>query len=277
MPDTTISIIGLGWLGLPLAKRLQTDGFTVKGSTTTTDKVASLAVKGIKVYTFQLNPAPVGQLSTLLEADTLVINIPPKAGKLGQSFHPTQIENLTQAIRQSPVRQVIYISSTSVYPEVNRTVVESDVIEPAQSAAPALVQAEQFVQQLGPERIVTVVRCGGLMGYDRIPGKYIAGRTVDSGGVPVNYLHQDDAVGILASLVQHPIAGTFNAVAPVHPDRKAIYKKSCADFGYDPPTFIQPDQPVPYKVVSVEKLLRATAYRFVYPDPLQFFYQLGTK
>lgn len=277
MADTTVSIIGLGWLGLPLAKQLQRTGFTVKGSTTTSEKVAALVKTGIEAYPLQLNPAPEGNLEELLAADTLVINVPPKAGKFGEDFHPLQIQHLTDAIKVSSVKHVIYVSSTSVYPELNRIVVEKDVTTPGQSAAPALVQAEHLVQALAPKKAVTVLRCGGLMGYDRIPGKYIAGKIVDSGNVPVNYIHQDDAVGILLALIQQCREGIFNAVAPEHPVRKDIYQKSCADFGYNLPTFTQPKQPVPYKVVSVEKLLQATHYVFKYPDPLQFFYQLRTE
>ncbi|WP_020605741.1 hypothetical protein [Spirosoma spitsbergense] len=277
MADTTVSIIGLGWLGLPLAKQLQLTGNKVKGSATSSGKVFDLNQAGIEAYQLQLNPAPVGDLNSLLDADTLVINVPPKAGKFGEGFHPQQIQQLTEAINVSDIKHIIYVSSTSVYPELNRVVVEDDVTTPGQSAAPALVQAEHLVLALAQKKAVTVLRCGGLMGYDRIPGKYIAGKTISSGDVPVNYLHQDDAVGILLTLIQQRLEGVFNAVAPEHPLRRDIYQKSCADFDYQLPTFEQPDHPVPYKVVSVEKLLQVTQYTFSYPDPLQFFYQLGTK
>lgn len=41
----TISIIGLGWLGKPLAEKLQQKGFTVKGSTTDSTKLETLQKK----------------------------------------------------------------------------------------------------------------------------------------------------------------------------------------------------------------------------------------
>ncbi|MFD2938069.1 Rossmann-fold NAD(P)-binding domain-containing protein [Spirosoma flavum] len=274
MPDKTISIIGCGWLGLPLAEDLLRTGYSVKGSTTSSEKMVLLRQKGIDAHQLRLNPEPVGDITALLEADTLIIDVPPKAGKLGDDFHPQQIQHLTNAIQPSPIKHIIYVSSTSVYPELGRIMLEDDVTNPDQSASPALIQAEQLVQSLAPERIVTVIRCGGLMGYDRIPGKYVAGRTVESGGVPVNYLHRNDAVGILSVIVQQGIIGTFNAVAPQHPTREAIYRKSCADFNYELPTFITPTKPVPYKVISVGKLIQTTNYIFQYPDPLQFLYQL---
>lgn len=275
MAHETVSIIGCGWLGLPLARRLVAQGYTVRGSTTSAEKIPLMRQNGIDAYQLQLDPEPTGDLIALLQADVLLIDIPPKAGKMGDDFHPQQIEHLTEAIRQSPVKHVIYVSSTSVYPEISRVVVEADVTSPEQSAAPALVRAEEIVQTLAPERAVTILRCGGLMGYDRIPGKYVAGRTVDSGAVPVNYLHRDDAVGILLVLVEQQLTGVLNAVAPQHPTREAIYRKSCADFGYELPVFVQPAVPVSYKVVSPDRLIQETQYRFQHPDPLKFPYRTG--
>lgn len=274
MHQKTVSIIGCGWLGMPLAEQLLKAGYNVKGSTTSAEKLLLLRRNGIDAYQLALTPEPTGDLVALLNADTVLINIPPKAGKLGNDFHPNQINHLVEAFRHSSVAHVIYVSSTSVYPELNRIVVEEDVTAPSEAAAPGLVQAEQLIQSLRPDYLVTILRCGGLMGYDRIPGKYVAGRTVDSGEVPVNYLHRDDAVGILTTIISQRLAGTFNAVAPEHPSREAIYRKSCADFGYQLPIFISPDQPVPYKTISVEKLLQQTDYQFQYPDPLLFYYNL---
>lgn len=274
MTQKTVSIIGCGWLGTPLAENLIAAGYTVKGSTTTTDKLPSLRKKGVDAHQLNLNPNPVGDLDGLLKADIVVINVPPKAGKMGDGFHPEQVRYLADALHQSTVAHVIYVSSTSVYPELSRVMVEDDVKIPDESAAPSLVQAEQYIHQLTHTCLTTVLRCGGLMGYDRIPGKYVAGRTVDSGAVPVNYLHLNDAVGLLTSVIKLGLTGTYNAVAPEHPTREAIYRKSCADFGYQLPTFVTPEKPVPYKTISVEKLIKATNYSFVYSDPLQFLYQL---
>jgi nucleoside-diphosphate-sugar epimerase len=244
------------------------------GSTTSADKLPLLHKKGIGAYQLQLTPEPIGELAALLQADTLIVNVPPKAGKMGDDFHPQQIRSVVAEVRSSPIQHIIYVSTTSVYPETSNVVQEKDVTLPDQSAAPALVQAEGFVQALEPDRIVTVLRCGGLMGYDRIPGKYVAGRTVDSGAVPVNYLHRDDAIGILMNLISSQLSGVFNAVAPEHPTREAIYRKSCLDFGYELPVFIQPEQPIQFKVVSPAKLMQATQYQFQYPDPLRFRYNV---
>ncbi|GAB3963100.1 SDR family oxidoreductase [Spirosoma harenae] len=277
MSDKTVSIIGLGWLGLPLAERLQAENVAVKGSTTSSDKAATLSKTGIEVYQLELKPEPVGDLAPLLLADTLVVNVPPKAGKLGDDFHPKQISHLADTIRSSSVKHIIYVSSTSIYPDLNREMVEGDVVDPEQSASPAFVHAEQTIQSLTsmPNRpVITILRCGGLLGYERIPGKYVAGRTIDTGSLPVNYIHRDDAVGILAELITKRVGGTFNAIIPLHPTRESVYRKNCADFGFPLPTFVEPAEPIPYKIISPEKLIRAIKYTFRYPDPLEFYYQL---
>ncbi len=266
------SIIGLGWLGTPLAQRLQQAGWAVRGSTTTPEKVPLLRQNGLDTYLLRLGPAPDGDLLPLLDADYLVINIPPKAGQHGEAFHPEQMRLLAEQVRASPIRYVLYVSSTSVYPELNRDMVEADVVTEEQSAAPALVLAEQHWLALAFEKSVTVIRCAGLMGGSRIPGRYVAGKTVDSGQVPVNYIHQTDAVGIIAAAIEQGIVGTFNAVTPQHPTREAIYRKSCADFGYVLPTFIQPNVSVPFKTINGHKLTEATGYVFVHPNPLDFPY-----
>jgi len=273
MKPLQLSIIGLGWLGSPLAEQLQQRGMVVRGSTTTPDKLAPLRQKGIDTYLLRLNPAPEGDLQPLLDVDYLVVNIPPKAGQQGDTFHPEQMRLLADRVRSSRIKHILYVSSTSVYPELNRELVEANVVTPAQSAAPALAEAEQIWLSLADQqRAVTIVRCAGLMGDRRIPGKYVAGRTVDSGNVPVNYIHQTDAVGLLAATIEQGLTGTFNAVAPQHPTREAIYRKSCADFGYALPTFVTPAEPIPYKVINGDKLTKATGYEFTYPDPLAFPY-----
>ena len=275
MSKRRVSIIGCGWLGAPLGERMAAEQYLVKGSTTTESKMAALAERGIEPYLLQFDPEPVGNLAEMLDADSIIILTPPRAGKMGDAFYPEQMKQLAQAIRESSARQIIMASSTSIYPENNQIAVEQDVQDPIQSASPAIVEAEQAIWSLQPERSVTIVRFGGLLGYERIPGKYVAGRTVDTGAIPVNYIHRDDAVGVLLTILEKRATGIFNAVAPKHPPRKSIYQKSCTDFGYEQPTFVEPETPLPFKVISAEKLDQATQYSFIYPDPLRFFYQSG--
>ena len=273
----TISIVGCGWLGFPLAIHLTECGYAaVKGSTTSPEKLPKLREAVNEGYVAVLGPEPQGQnWEKLLQADTLIVDIPPRLSKQGGDFHPRQMRNLADMVENSPISEIIYVSSTSVYPELSRIMREEDVTESEESASPRLTEAEQIIASLRKEdRTATVLRCGGLMGYDRLPGKYVRGKkNITTGDVPVNYIHRDDAVAIIGKLLAQGISNeTFNAVAPVHPPRRAVYEKSCREYGWELPTFIEPENPEPFKIVSPEKIVRHLLYSFVYPDPLDFHY-----
>lgn len=269
-----ISILGCGWLGLPLAAQLVEEGHSVKGSTTRAEKLAVLRALEIEPLWLQLTPEPKGiGWDYLLDCEVLIVNIPPRLERAGNDFHPAQLRHLAELVKESPVQRIIYISSTSVYPELNREVAEEDVIQPSQSAAPSLVEAEQLIQMLPQSWLV--LRCGGLMGYERIPGKYVAGKKgITTGDVPVNYIHRDDVIGIIKAFLQNPSLWNeiYNVTAPLHPTRREVYLASCAPFGYEPPTFLT-SEANPYKIVSSQKLRDKLNYSFHYPDPLDFFYQ----
>ncbi|MCY7356653.1 MAG: NAD(P)H-binding protein [Rudanella sp.] len=267
----TISIIGLGWLGGPLAHELTRQGHQVLGSTTSPEKQTQLQAVGIDAYLLNLAPQPKGDLEALLNATILVVNVPPKAGKFGDDFHPTQMKLLAEAVQKSAVRWVIYVSSTSVYPELSRIMTEADVQTPDQSAAPALVRAEQMWLGLQTDVFrVTILRCGGLMGYERQAGKYVAGRTVNSGAAPVNYIHRDDAVGLICAVIEKQLTGVYNMVAPQHPSRANVYRESCKKHGYELPILIEPTEPVAFKLISSAEVIRQTGYVFQYANPLDF-------
>ena len=281
----TISILGAGWLGFPLAQKLLEGNHVVRASTTKIQKLAALRAGGIQPLLLNLAPDPTGiGWGFLLECDVLVINIPPRMERQGQEFHPAQIEALVKMMPQTAwPKKIIYVSSTSVYPEQNREMTEDDVRTPQESAAGALVRAENMVASLPIPTVI--LRCGGLMGYDRMPGKYVAGKqNLTTGDVPVNYIHRHDAVGIIAGIIaseENLWGQTYNAVAPQHPVRRAVYEKNCADFGLEPPTFETPStpphwpphSPPHYKIVNSDKIIATLPYQFVYPDPLLFLYE----
>lgn len=269
-----ISILGCGWLGLPLGESLVRQGHKVKGSTTRIEKLRELRRVGIEPLWLQLTPMPQGiGWDYLLDCELLIINIPPRLERAGVAFHPTQMRHLLELLKNSAVQQVIYVSSTSVYPELNREIKEEDVTQPSQSASPALVEAEQLIQGLPQSWLI--LRCGGLMGYERIPAKYVSGKKdLTTGNIPVNYIHRDDVVEIINAFIQHPELWneTYNVVAPLHPTRREVYLASSVSFGYLPPTFqTTPDNP--FKIVVSTKLSDALDYHFVYPDPLGFYYE----
>lgn len=267
-----VSIIGLGWLGLPLAKALQHRGYLVKGSTTSNEKLVKLQEQGFDCRLLNLNPHPVGStFNKLFETDVLFINVPPKTRKLPETFHPEQIKYLKAMALQGGVKQIIYVSATSVYPDNNQKALESDSLTRFTTGNKALFDAENLLWK-DKNYDLTVIRFGGLLGVDRIPGKYFSGKEAVNGNTPVNYIHRDDAVNLIIHVLENNLWNeTFNGVAPEHPLRKEIYEKNAAEMGFAPPRSYTSEVP-PFKEIVADKILEQ-GFKFIYSNPLDFKYE----
>ena len=263
-----ISILGCGWLGLPLGKYLVENGHSVRGSTTSESKLSLLSEIGIEPFLLNFSPQIEGDnLDNFLNSEILIICIPPRAGKFGEDFHVQQIESLIKYLPSSTIKSIIYTSSTSVYPDLNREMTEDDkVIENH-----ALIKVENLLKSL-PQN-VTILRCGGLMGGERIPAKYFAGKTINTGKIPVNYVHQEDVVQIITMISEQEFWNqTFNVVSPEHPIREEIYLKNCEEFGFEKPIFEESLEEIQFKIISPQKLIQQIGYGFIYDNPLIFKY-----
>ncbi len=72
----TVSIIGLGWLGLPLALHLKTQGWKVTGTKRTTLAVQQIQEEeGIDCIQLDLSLSYIP--SEILNSQRMIINIPP--------------------------------------------------------------------------------------------------------------------------------------------------------------------------------------------------------
>lgn len=269
-----ISIIGLGWLGLPLADHLIKQGHQVSGSTTSSEKSDFLSKKGYTNAVLKFNPHPEGSaFQKLFETDLLLINIPPQTRTAAFTFHPEQIKFLKEIILQKKISKVIYVSATSVYPDENQTARESDLLAKENTGNIALLEAENLLWR---EKTfdLTVVRFGGLLGVDRIPGRYFSGKENVEGDAPVNYIHRDDAVNMLAWIIEKNLWNkTFNGVTPLHPMRRDIYEKNASQLGFDPPKSYDDSGTNSWKKISSEKIIE-TGFEFKIPNPLDFWYEI---
>lgn len=258
-----ISILGCGWLGLPLAKDLMAHGYAVNGSTTSPGKLSALSEAGIRPFLINLSPSFTGD-SRFFDADVLIINIPPRNREGMPDFHQRQLLSIRQALGTSPVSKVLFISSTAVYLNLNRTVTEADASSESLSRGGVpLVQMENIFKQASGLQ-TTVLRFGGLYGPDRHPGRFLAGKQQLAGAQnPVNMIHLEDCLGVIHAVIDQGLWGeTFSACSPHRLTRKEFYTSAARELGLDPPTFSE--EKMPYKEVSVEKLLAKTGYQFRY-------------
>lgn len=230
MPQTQISILGCGWLGLPLAKNLIEKGFSINGSTTSESKLDILENAGIKPFLISLEAQEIrGNIEGFLEhSEILIIDIPPKLkGDSNESF-VAKIQNLVLEIEKYSVQKVIFISSTSVYPDTENIPIltEKDIPNPDTESGRQLCQAEKLLSN-NPNFSTTILRFGGLIGEDRHPIKFLSGRkNIENPDGPINLIHQKDCIGIISKIIEKGIWNQiFNAVAPFHPSRKEYYNK----------------------------------------------------
>lgn len=269
-----VSILGCGWLGFPLAKYLIQQGFQVKGSTTHEDKKELLKQNGIEPFVLNFKPSLEGEdVKRFLDSDLLIINIPPGVAKHPANFHVDQMKALKKAIDSSSVKYIIYVSATSVYPESGAVFKEEDVQVLEKAENKTLFSAEElFRMEKGLN--VTVLRCAGLVGYDRNPIKYFAGKTnVKAGNAPVNLIHRDDVIQIINSVIKNNYWNqTLNISSPKHPLRKDFYVQLAERYHYAKPQYDLSDTST-NKIVSIEKLIRDLNYSFKFPDPVEFFYE----
>jgi len=251
-PKSRISILGCGWLGMPLAQELVQGGYSVKGSTTSEAKLAGMRQLGIVPFLINLHqPAP--DLSDFLEADVLIVAIPSK--------NLDAFRYLIGAIEASAIRKVLFVSSTSVYPNVNGVVTEE-----AETNDSALAQIENLFRSNKAFQ-TTIVRFGGLFGYDRNPGRFFAeGRKIDNPEGFVNLIHRDDCLRIITRILEQNIWGkTLNACADAHPTRRAFYTREALKLGRKAPEFHEMPS-TEYKIINSDKLKALLGYSFLYPD-----------
>jgi nucleoside-diphosphate-sugar epimerase len=262
---TRISILGCGWLGLPLAKTLLENGFSVKGSTTSIDKLSVLENLGIQPYLIALSEnETTGNLDVFLEnSKILIIDVPPKLRGSATENFVSKIKNVIPFIEKSSVENVLFISSTSVYGEDNLVVTEETELNPDNESGKQLVQAEQLLQS-NLNFKTTILRFGGLIGENRHPIKFLAGRkNIDNPNAPINLIHQEDCIGIILGILELDSWNeTFNAVTPFHPSRKEYYTQKAIDLNLDLPEF-NAEKSTFGKTILSSKIETVLRYSFV--------------
>lgn len=212
-----ISILGLGWLGLPLGISLKEHGHEILGTTRASEKLQEISFQGLKGFVLNYPDLPDREI---LKSDVLIINIPPFKEELSW-FKSWKIPETTW---------IIFISSTSV------------ISTPDSDNALILKSEEEWVKTQVDKW--TIIRFGGLIGKGRHPSKYLSGKkNLPGKNWPVNLIHLDDCIGLIHSIIENKlIHKVWEAVSPEHPMREEYYLDSCAKLSLPLPEFNQNDE-----------------------------------
>ncbi|WP_237385296.1 SDR family oxidoreductase [Xenorhabdus sp. Sc-CR9] len=267
-----VSIIGLGWLGMPLAQALQSRGMQVVGSKTTPDGVEAACMCGIDCYLLNLNPQIICEadnLDQLMSVDVLVLTLPVSGVAGGGEGYVKAVQLVVDTALSYSVPRIIFTSSTSVYGSAVGYLNEDESFSPETRSARALVELENWLHQL-PNTSVDVLRLAGLVGNGRHAGRFLSGRkAVEGGDNVVNLVHQDDVISAIKLLIQQPEGGhIYNLCAPIHPKKSEYYPLVSRQLDLVPPEFLQSeDKNIESKIIDGSRICRELGFVYQFPDP----------
>lgn len=252
-----ISVLGSGWLGLPLTQHLSELGFQTKTSTRSSTRAEEIRDQDVDVCVFDIENIEKSDLS-FLEANILIINITSK--------NLEAFKELVLRIEESPIENIVFISSTSVYQNLNRIVAEDEGAEDLDSLLYKIENLFRFNIRFK----TTVIRFAGLVGYSRHPGKWFANKPVTQPDSPVNLIHRDDCIEIINAVLKNSAWDEeFNGCSTEHPTKREFYTHTRELLGLSAPEFSENDE-LKFKIVSNEKVKKQLKYEFKYPDPYGF-------
>lgn len=252
----TISILGCGWLGIPLAEYLIEKSYIIKGSTRSDEKIELLNSKGIIPFKIALENLDQSNISEFLNTDILIIATTCK--------NPIYFSQLMTYIEASRIKTIIFISSTSVYPFLNRIVTEND-----HTIDSLLAHIEQVF--ISNTRVPSIIlRFAGLIGPKRNPAYFFRnGKIVKQPEGYINLIHLQDCIQIIYQLIKREIkSDVLNACSDEHHKRKDFYTALAKRNKLEVPTFQNPKK-IEYKIVGNKRLKQLLDYKFNYPNPLE--------
>ncbi|MBP8793564.1 MAG: uroporphyrinogen-III C-methyltransferase [Lutibacter sp.] len=267
-----VAIVGLGWLGESLGVDLNNKGFLVSGSTTSFEKLTILAKHPFYVGKIAVNSTEiVGDWeSFIFETDYLIINIPPKRIEAIETIYPEQIRQI--ATRTPKNVKIIFVSSTAVYGATNEIVTELTEVSPEKPSGWAVLNAEKILQsEFGKN--VTIVRLAGLIGEDRNPGRFLAGKKVQNNpNSKVNLIHKEDCIGLITSIIEKDCFGEiFNGCATIHPNRADFYIKAAQMLQLEVPIFENSTAESGGKIIDNTKSKNILNYQYQFDNPEDVF------
>lgn len=238
---------------------MQKRGFTVKTSTRHAERFSELTSAGASAFRVDIDNLT--DINEFLDNEILIINI---TSKNQQGF-----AELIQQIEKSPIQKVLFISSTSVYQNLNREVTEDEHAEDHDST---LWQIEQQFQTSNHFK-TTILRFSGLVDKRRHPGRFFRnGRSVPQADAPVNLIHLDDCLGIIDAILQQQAWGEiFNGCADTHPSKREFYSYARQLMGLSAPEF-DTETEVKYKIISNHKVKTKLNYTFEHPDLMNIIF-----
>ena len=266
-----VAIVGLGWLGMPLALSLRARGWHVTGSKTTQDGVEAARMCGIEGYPLRLEPQLICEaedLDAMMNVDALVITLPARRTGPGEDFYLQAVQEIVDTALSRHIPRIIFTSSTSVYGNTEGTMKENSPRNPQTASGRVLKELEDGLHAW-PGTSVDILRLAGLVGPSRHPGRFFAGKSAPDGQHGVNLVHLQDVIAAIELLLQAPKGGhIYNICAPQHPARGVFYPQMARELGLPLPVFTDNPEGGKGKIIDGNRICYELGFEYQYPDPL---------
>ena len=264
-----IGICGCGWLGQPLAQHLRSSGHDIVATRRSKEALQALDELGYSSIAYSLGQSlSSGSLLPLFSSELLILNIPPGGKSLRPETFVLRMKALIAHANSKGVKHLIFISTTSVYGQQSAHVTEQTRPKPNTDSGFAHIRIEQSVFEHFKKR-GTVIRLAGLVGSDRHPAKFLAGRTdLKNGGQGVNLIHQQDVVSAITQIIEKHIWGeTLHLAASEHPSREEYYRWAAAKLSLPEPQFLPSENASTGKLIDATWTLQQLGLRLQYASP----------
>lgn len=227
-PAMRVWIIGCGYVGTALGRRLVAEGHEVTGVCRTAGNAEELQANGIRPALADITrPEELQRLP--VECDHAVL-CAASAGGDAEAYRRVYVDgtrNVLNWLAAAPLKRLVYTGSTGVYGQTDGSDVDEDsTTEPPTATAKVLREAEELLLRAAAERRVPAVlfRVAGIYGPDRGHWlkSFLAGsaRMDGDGSRFLNMIHRDDLVDSVLAALERGKPGCIYNVADDEPVRQ---------------------------------------------------------
>lgn len=266
-----VLVLGCGFVGTDLARRLVAGGHHVVGTTTTPEKVEALSVVCSEVQVLRGSD---GEAVARASAgcDAIVVTAGPSAAhamtveERSATYHDVLVATAESVVSVPGDPHVVMMSSFSVYGDAADhldEVAEDAPLTDSDDPSPACFQAAERVYLEGAAGRSTVLRCADIFGGDDPPletkitmAHEMLGGTVPFGASPLFYrVHVLDVSRAIEHVLAGRHTGVFNLTHPgVPPANAELFDRVSAAQGY-PPLEYRGEIAAPSRPISVARLV----------------------